>query len=183
MARVQAKKTTKKRKPIQKNKAKSHKKYWVFTFTGILLFSSGLYYLKSHPHAELQTHVAHNKKLNKHTHPTTEVAEKPRFDFYTMLPKMQVGANEEKVAGKDKTKLLANYLVQVASFAHYNQADKLKANLTLLGYDVVVKTENVHDKEMHRVLIGPFKNLSAATEAQADLKSHHLQGFLTRAVG
>lgn len=56
-------------------------------------------------------------------------------------------------------KKTGRYVVQAGSFRNYAQADRLKANLALLGIDARIETgTGRNDATWHRIRIGPFSD-------------------------
>jgi len=51
--------------------------------------------------------------------------------------------------------------LQVGSFRHYEEADRRKAELALLGYAATVQAANVNGETWHRVKIGPMPDAEA----------------------
>lgn len=70
------------------------------------------------------------------------------------------------------------YLLQIASVSRFEEADRLKAQLTLLGFDVAVQTTKVGNRQWHRVNLGPYLSASAAKNMQKQLASKGVQSIL-----
>jgi len=152
---------------------------WLATIILVAGFVGGLFYLKAH-NPLTQTHSTQSKR-HSYTLPqkkSNSTAHKgPRFDFYTLLPKMQVGS----VPGNTTTAPVAKatpalkpesrYLLQIASFTKATEADRLKAQLLLMGFTVHVRTVNNGKKTWNRVQIGPYPSLNAANKAQQQLQN------------
>ena len=137
---------------------------------------------------------------------TTEPPPKPKFEFYTLLPEMEVVVPDEDLPApgpapaesnataetgtadmeastdstveedqpKDSDTAFASghYILQVASFRSMNDADGLKAQLTLLGFQPVVQTVAIDsDKKWHRVRIGPYADRDALEAARVRLRA------------
>lgn len=86
-----------------------------------------------------------------------------------------VSAALPKVASKE------NFVVQVASFRTRQDAEKVKANLILRGYDVSVVAVNTAQGAWFRVLLGPYNNRLAAEKNLTNLaRSEHIKGMLKR---
>ena len=137
---------------------------------------------------------------------STEPPPKPKFEFYTLLPEMEVvvpdedlpapgpasaessattesgaadteppgGTTAEADKQKDSETALApgHYILQVASFRSMNDADSLKAQLTLLGFQPVVQTVAINsDEKWHRVRIGPYADRDALEAARIRLRA------------
>ncbi|MHB8472212.1 MAG: SPOR domain-containing protein [Gammaproteobacteria bacterium] len=111
---------------------------------------------------------------------------KPRFDFYTILPKMEVVVPEESIKGKSKGGVVqveqpGTYYLQAGSFRALDQADHLKAQLALLGLHAGIETVTVNKNEAwHRVRVGPYKNLDELNRARALLKENNMTAVLVK---
>ena len=137
---------------------------------------------------------------------STEPPPKPKFEFYTLLPEMEIvvpdedlpapgpapaessptaesGATdteastgstveEDKPADSGPALGSGHYILQVASFRSMNDADGLKAQLTLLGFRPVVQTVAVNsDEKWHRVRIGPYADRASLEAARIKLRT------------
>jgi cell division protein FtsN len=148
---------------------------------------------------------------------------KPRFDFYTILPEMEVVIPEDELAGKAPPSAFkpeqkpastavesepdvavpakpataavvapqsppqpearpapssgGNYFLLSGTFSTADQADRLKAQLTLLGLNASVQKLTVNKQNtIHRVRVGPFRDYASLNEARAVLRQHGIQG-------
>jgi len=116
-------------------------------------------------------------------------ATKPKFDFYTILPEMEVMVPEQDIAGKVEhgvahVKTPGTYVLQVGSFRRYDQADRLKAQLALLGLEADIQGVTVNGNETwHRVRLGPFHSLRKLNDAREVLKRHHVEALLLKLKG
>lgn len=115
---------------------------------------------------------------------------KPRFDFYNLLPEMEVIVPEQEVQGAatpegvKKVEQPGTYLLQAGSFRNQDQADRLRARLALLGVETTVQTITVNDRETwHRVRVGPFDNLKDLNSARSLLKKNGVDAILIRLTG
>ena len=141
---------------------------------------------------------------------------KPKFEFYTLLPEMEVVVPEEELAAPpparkdapakedapDKESAQAkesastteepakgtddspsrpgtvrepggHYIVQVASFRNVEDADGLKARLTLLGFEPVVQGVVISgDEKRYRVRLGPYPDRDSLEAARTRLKAN-----------
>ena len=90
---------------------------------------------------------------------TKETENEVKFEFYTRLPKMEVpiDTTREKIRDKKET---GNYfyMLQVGSFDQRKDAERLKAQLALLGEIAVIQNVAVNGTSMHRVRLGPFNS-------------------------
>ncbi|WP_260294347.1 SPOR domain-containing protein [Sedimenticola hydrogenitrophicus] len=109
--------------------------------------------------------------------PKAQSAPKPRFDFYTILPEMEVvvpdpepevekasvaatpanGAAPVVSAGPRSAAASAYYMLQMGSFRKFTDADKLKASLALVGIEAEIQKFTLDGGEVfHRVRSGPY---------------------------
>ena len=129
------------------------------------------------------------------TEPAAPAAEKPRFDFYRILP----GAEEPRVAAPkpvekatpDKATLERaapgkavpgapagtgaagggeRFWLQAGSFAGEADAENLKAQLALSGWEAVIQSASIPDKGLrYRVRLGPYDNTDELNRTKAEL--------------
>lgn len=108
----------------------------------------------------------------------------PRFDFYTLLPEMEVAVPEREVTGAPQQGLPqvdqpGIYILQAGSFRDLASADRLKANLILQDIEASIQTVTIDDKETwHRVHIGPYDNLIELNEVRFKLKKNNIEAIL-----
>ena len=125
--------------------------------------------------------------FNKISAKTPEVSEsinavgnedpRPRLDFYTVLPKIEriipyepepeSTPVENKKEPEEKTR--SWYVLQVASYQNFNDADRLKARLTISGFDALIQKVTVEDKEYYRVRLGPYESRRKLKNVKQDL--------------
>lgn len=111
---------------------------------------------------------------------------KPRFDFYTILPEMEVPVAEQEITGKPQegvpqVEAPGTYLLQAGSFRSQAQAEQLKAKLALLGLQTSVQTVTINNTETwHRVRVGPLSDLKELNSARARLKENQFEAILLR---
>ncbi|MEO8417271.1 MAG: SPOR domain-containing protein [Methylophilaceae bacterium] len=103
-----------------------------------------------------------------------DVADKPRFDFYTILPGSESQVTEQEIKQKETqaepAQVNANYFLQVGAFQTEQEADNMKAKLALLGLEAIVQTATIPDKGVwHRVRVGPFAELDQINKARGEL--------------
>ncbi len=111
-----------------------------------------------------------------------EKAKRPRFEFYTMLPEMEVAVPEHELTRATETKSQQSeegdvtYVLQAGSFRKLDQADRLKAELALIGMPAQIQTVTIDGgSKWHRVRVGPFTNLQALNEARSELQRNGLK--------
>jgi cell division protein FtsN len=99
-----------------------------------------------------------------------------RFEFYEILPQYEVVVPDEKTpaTGSARPRPAAtpgSYLLQVGSFSAAADADRMKANLALLGFESHVQRVTIDDNVFNRVRIGPIVDLDAAKRTQRQLRA------------
>ena len=133
-------------------------------------------------------------RANKSDMPTAAGApEKPRFDFYKILP----GAEEPRIgterkaadkaierpgdkAGPDTVAKAGpaagavkpgdRMWLQAGAFASQSDADSLKARLALAGWEAAVQSATLPDQGVrYRVRVGPFDNTDEVNRVKAEL--------------
>jgi len=110
----------------------------------------------------------------------------PHFDFYRMLPSFQVviPGQDKDVRSGDDTKAVSqpgSYILQVGSFPTYADADKLKANLALLGIESVIQSVQVNNgSTWNRVRVGPIKDLKELNSMRAKLAQQHIEPLVIK---
>ena len=172
---------------------------WLLSGLGIGLFIAFIVYLDKQPETnknfgdavqqELKKlkQQANKKDSKKTTVATTQKhAEKkePKFNFYTILPELEVLIPESETRPpetKNKTSNNKNtratnkqYVLQVGSFQNLDDAEKLKANLAFLGLQANIQHVTVNRQAWHRVRTGPYKNKQQLYKNQKLLKKNNI---------
>jgi cell division protein FtsN len=109
--------------------------------------------------------------------------DKPRFDFYTILPGNERPLSEQEIKQTTKQEGAAKdgYFLQVGSFQAAAEADNMKARLALLGQEAVIQTADIPDKGVwHRVRIGPFTNIEDMNRSRALLAQNGIPASLVK---
>lgn len=133
------------------------------------------------------------REVHKEAKETPPPPSKPRFDFYTMLPKMEVVIPEQEVVEPtpkpgqpvQPVEKPGTYILQAGSFRKYEEADRLKATIALtLGMQAEIQTVTINGKDTwHRVRLGPYSDLAALNQARNRLKEHDIDAILLRIKG
>jgi cell division protein FtsN len=110
---------------------------------------------------------------------------KPRFDFYTILPEMEVKVPEWASANPATNQTPAlepgSYVLQVASFQRYEEADKVKAKLALNGIVADIQRVVINGKDTwYRVRVGPFKDLARVDAMRSKLQQAGMDFMLLK---
>lgn len=110
-------------------------------------------------------------------------AQKPRFDFYDLLPEMEVLIPDQELAAeREKTPAeKVVYYLQAASFRKYEEADRMRAQLALLNIESEVQRVIVNDNNAwHRVRIGPFKSARAMDKVRGRLRANDIDPIVIK---
>ena len=109
---------------------------------------------------------------------------KPSFDFYTILPELEVAVPEQELAAKSQKPSAVDdksaYILQAGSFRDRKQADQLKAKLALQGIDANIQSVQVNQDTWHRVRIGPIHNMTTLTATLKRLKEHNINVIIVK---
>ena len=105
---------------------------------------------------------------------------KPSYDFYTVLPEMEVVIPEDEIQQRVERREEAAaergpYVLQVGSFRNYEDADRIKAELALLGIIAVVRTVTINDSTWHRVRAGPYASVREMDEVRRRLQENRFE--------
>jgi cell division protein FtsN len=141
--------------------------------------------------------------------PAPPAPPRPRFDFYTLLPEMEVVIPEEEVDAKVEAHARAKtaasatapvaespqkdtrpveapdtYFLQVGSFRNGEQAERFKAELALLGLETNIQKVTINNRDTwHRVRVGPFNSLDALDRARKLLGSQGIESTTIKIKG
>jgi len=119
----------------------------------------------------------------------TPADDKPKYDFYSVLPEMEVVVPDAEVKSAGAAAPVATaaagtqrYMLQAASFRSAADADALKARLTLMGVGAAVSIQavTVNGTEYFRVRLGPFVDLRAVDAAKRTLEGNGISAIALR---
>ncbi len=106
---------------------------------------------------------------------------KPQYDFYTVLPEMEVVVPESQIAEPGPTRAdqpAERYLIQVGSFRESADAERTKAQLALLGVEASIVAVTINDATWHRVRIGPFDDLRQLDQVRQQLRQNDFDALV-----
>lgn len=178
---------------------------WVWFIAGLLvgLLFSGLAWLKllPPPRVALPVVPAQRPPAKPAAKPEKEPAPpKPRFDFYTILPEMEVVVPEPEeepprvVSSRPETPKSPapvrdrspsagggeRYMLQMGSFRRYADADRLKASLALVGIRAEIQKVRIGSGEtFHRVRSGPYSR-DKVNRLRAKLKQNRISSLVIK---
>jgi hypothetical protein len=151
---------------------------WVWAFVGLtagLLVATALYLRKPLPQSG-------------HALPDEEAETEPddsRFDFYEMLPNYEVkipggGSNTPPPPNPSQP---GAYVIQAGSFRTFEDADRLKASMAMLGVESHIEKSapDTNGHTWYRVRTGSEKNLAVVNEQLRLLRENRIEGVLIKA--
>lgn len=111
---------------------------------------------------------------------------KPRFDFFTVLPEMEVVVPEQELSREagptprpgDE---LESYSLQTGSFRNPRDAEQMKARLALLGSVATIHEVNINGETWHRVRIGPFEGARKTEQVRVLLADNGIDTLIIKA--
>lgn len=125
-----------------------------------------------------------------------------RFDFYTMLPELEVEVpgkdkqgepsttpapqrrEQPQAAAEEQTRQSeGRFVLQTGSFKKYREADRMKANLALIGLEASIQKVRVDNATWHRVRIGPYGSRAQARRVGKRLQNHDIDAIVMRDAG
>jgi len=126
--------------------------------------------------------TAPGKAVIKPDEKTTQQVEKPRFEFYKILPGAEEPVTEQQIKQAAKSGAPAeNYLLQVGSFQNPADADNLKARLALIGVEASVEPIDLPEKgTWYRVRVGPYTKVDEIDRVRKNLAQNGIDASLVK---
>jgi cell division protein FtsN len=165
---------------------------WMWLMTGILIGLGLAYYLWSKgfiPQPQVDATVTEESVPadTEEVAPATGEPKKSRYDFFTVLPEMEVIVPEQELSKKSQPRETAtvqadsdSYLLQVGSFREKSDAEQMKARLALLGIATRIQTVTVNDATWHRVRVGPVSGARQADEMRKQLTDNGIDSLVMK---
>jgi cell division protein FtsN len=125
------------------------------------------------------------------TPPAAEIP-KPRFDFYTMLPKQTLDERKkpeavEPAADVSKPPAASSapepYLLQAGAFRQRDDAERRRAELVLLGLTPKLEEISNANGRWFRVYVGPFDSHESMNKARGVMASQNIDTVLLKRGG
>ena len=156
---------------------------------GFLMFKGYLPQVTQHtPSADSSAITPSGEALLDKVTAQESTPDKPRFDFFTVLPEMEVVVPAQELsrkAGPATGALVSNaldsYILQAGSFRNAADAEQRKARLALLGAVATIQTVTVNDETWHRVRIGPFEGARKADDMRRLLDENNIDTLVLKA--
>ena len=149
--------------------------------------------LPDQPHFDFYTELPKMKVDIGEEKPVTKISSKAHSEKKTVqhtknvvakiAGMLSIGDADDEVASSIQQHVVKpsaehHYILQVASFSDFNEADRIKAQLSLLGFDVALKAIHTSDGSYFRVWIGPFEDQAKALLAQRKLQRNHFKSLV-----
>ena len=165
-------------------RGKGFRLYFAGVLTGVFL--SGLGYL-----ATLRQPADPAQEIGSAAAPAAEIP-KPRFDFYTLLPKQTIDMEEapepvEPAADVSKPPTPSTapqpFFLQAGSFRQQADAERRRAELLLLGLTPKLEETSNDSGRWFRVYLGPFDSHESVTKARSLLANQNIDTVLLKRNG
>lgn len=108
-----------------------------------------------------------------------QIASKPKFDFYEVLPKQTVTAPQNNNTAAQIQPKKYQYMLQVASYRGKSQAKAMQARLLLLGLTPMIKSTS---SGWYRVDLGPYLSRRKAAVIMHKIQKASISGSMIRAI-
>ena len=110
---------------------------------------------------------------------------RPKFDFYKILPEMEVPVPQWALSGDDDDDepglAPGTYVLQVGSFKRFEDADRAKARLALRGISARVQRVVINGQAVwFRVHVGPYSDVSDIRAMRVKLIENDMDFILLR---
>lgn len=169
---------------------------WMWLLTGLLIGLGLAYYLWSKgyiPQPGVESSVSSDSAAqggpadDEEMAPASSEPAKSRYDFFTVLPEMEVVVPEQELAKKSQPTETAtaqadagSYLLQVGSFRENSDAEQLKARLALLGITARIQSVTVNGATWHRVRVGPVSGARQADAMRNQLANNGIESLVMK---
>ena len=166
---------------------------WMWLMTGILIGLGLAWYLFAkglipQPDAEdpASAQTTTEESDSEELAPATGEEKKSRYDFFTVLPEMEVVVPEQELSRQTRPEAPVKnndgeqYILQVGSFKARSDAEERKAQLALLGETANIQAVTVNGTTWHRVRIGPVNGARQADEKRNRLSNNGIESLVMK---
>lgn len=117
-----------------------------------------------------------------------EEQNEPIFDFYTILPETEIIIPDHEINTRSREEQFGKgkpieYLIQAGSFRGFPEADKLRANLALMGIESKIEKAIIGNVIWNRVVMGPYASSSSVSSIQKKLRKNGIDSRVTEIKG
>ncbi len=141
---------------------------------------------RTRPKLEFYTLLAqdnHKDRLRVVPNPTVAEPEPPK-DLKTSTKVLPVPGTlaENKTSVVPPVTNLSKYVLQVGSFKRRDEAERMRANLVIKGFDVIIASVSQQNENWFRVMVGPVVSLKEAESLKSNLASRERINGMIRKV-
>ena len=182
------------RKAATRSRGRSGTPGWMWLATGILIGLGLAWYLfakgmipQPEPPEPQAAETAQESASSEEIAPAAEEPKTSRYDFFTVLPEMEVVVPEQELSRQTRPEAPApaqadgeQYILQVGSFRERADAEQRKARLALLGETATIQTVTVNDATWHRVRVGPVSGARQAEDIRNRLTDSGIDSLVMK---
>jgi cell division protein FtsN len=142
------------------------------------------------PQPNPQAAAARGSDAGVAAEPAKPAETKPKYDFYSVLPEMEVVIPESEITAEaaqpppapdaHASTAPARLFLQAGSFRSQPDAEQMKARLALLGQRAAVVSVTVNGATWHRVRVGPFGSARELDESRRALAESGVSAIALR---
>ncbi len=146
-------------------------------------------FITAKPKAERDTKAPAIAGLPQSAATPAAAPEKPKFDFYRILPGTEEPVTERELRERLRASRTPGqqevskdvYFIQAGSFQNPADADNQKARLAILGFESSVEPANLPDKgTWYRVRMGPYQKLDEINRIRQSLAQNGIEANLVK---
>ncbi len=126
------------------------------------------------PKFEFYTVLAQDNRKDNKKPIVDRLVENPPKDLKSATKNLPVPGtlvNPVKDVGSQQANSLSKYVLQVGSFKNKIEAERMRAELVIKGFDVIIVTVNQQQENWYRVMVGPVISLKEAETLKLNLAS------------
>jgi cell division protein FtsN len=112
-----------------------------------------------------------------------EADKKPRFDFYNLLPEMEVFIPPQELAAQREKKPAEaiTYYLQAGSFRRAEDADRMRAQLALNNIESHIQRVTINERSTwFRVRVGPFQSARKMDKLRNRLRAQSIDPIVLK---
>jgi len=142
--------------------------------------------VRNNPAVQIPAITKDNAATATNSGKAAAASDKPRFDFYKILPGQEEPVTDRDLRAAAKTPDKAGaakdvYFVQAGAFQNPADADNLKARLALIGLVSSVEPASLPDRgTWYRVRLGPYSQLEEINRVRSTLAQNGVEASLVR---
>ncbi len=110
--------------------------------------------------------------------------EEPRFDFYTILPSLEVIVPEHEIKTRIREEQIGiasndgKYIMQAGSFREFGEAKRLKDRLVSMGVESRIERAQVGEAVWNRIKIGPYSGMNTVMAIKTRLRNSGIDALV-----